>query len=203
MIYFAQAARQETMMLLTHFDISENSIETQGMKILASVLIYMPNLRQLRLQKNYIGEEGAMYLANAARGQALTHLKVLDIADNAIETGGMEMLASVLKYLSNLIELHISGNRIGDAGVKALSEAIKKKSLSKVYELFLNNNNIGEEGMQALWSALSTRQPVLSTQQPPLIYVYLSDNLINVWRNSNTNVRFIFHLKNNKLQRLS
>ena len=126
-----------------------------------------------------------MYFANAARGQALTHLKVLDLNDNAIETGGMEILVSVLEYLPNLIELHLSRNKIEHAGAKALSGAIGGKLLSNVHKLSLNHNKIGNEGMQDLWVALSTRKP-------PMIYVYLNDNNITSHRESTKNVRFVF-----------
>jgi Ran GTPase-activating protein (RanGAP) involved in mRNA processing and transport len=144
------------------------------MRILASVFIFMPVLTQLRIRKNNIGSEGTAYLANAIRNaQALSRLTVLDISENAIEAQGMEALAFVLNYVPNLTELNLGQNKIGNAGAKSLSQAIRNKRLSAVTLLSLDDNNIGDEGMEALSLAFSTRPS-------PAIDVYLTNNSITV-----------------------
>ena len=58
--------------------------------------------------------------------------------------------------LAHLMTLRLSGNQIGDDGMKAFSAAIASGALGGLKELYLNHNEIGSEGMIAFSSAIAS-----------------------------------------------
>ena len=58
--------------------------------------------------------------------------------------------------MSNLKELHLNQNQIGDLGMSSLSEALAKGALANLTLLTLRQNQIGDAGLSALAKAIIT-----------------------------------------------
>jgi Ran GTPase-activating protein (RanGAP) involved in mRNA processing and transport len=78
----------------------------------------------------------------------------LHLADNAIGPDGATALADGLAHLNNLQRLNLDGNRIGDAGARALSALINAGN-SQLVSLELFKNGIGNAGADAIAEAFT------------------------------------------------
>jgi Ran GTPase-activating protein 1 len=85
-----------------------------------SCLSLDPSCAQLNLSANILGSEGAAALAPA-----------------------IAVCASVTKIL-------VAGNKLGNAGVTVLCDALRESKVTKVQELGLRSNEIGPEGAKAV-----------------------------------------------------
>ncbi|XP_051978400.1 NACHT, LRR and PYD domains-containing protein 3-like [Xyrauchen texanus] len=186
-------------------------VTDEGCAVMASALRSNPShLRELDLSGNEIGDSGVMLLSNgldklhckleilrlrycgvthegcAALASALTsHLRELDLSGNKLGDSGVKLLsaglenhqckveilrlrycgvndegcavlASALSNHSHLRELNLSGNKLGDSGVKLLSAGLENPHC-KLETLSLNYCNITDEGCAALASAQRLR----------------------------------------------
>jgi hypothetical protein len=114
---------------------------------LANLLRSAANLQLLNLCSNGIDNEGVDLLVGAL---ANSRLGVLNLSNNNITARGCESLAGLLEGpKSNLEELHLSHNNIGDEGALIFANALA--SNSKLKKLFLSSNGITAEG----WSSFS------------------------------------------------
>ncbi|XP_072891037.1 ribonuclease inhibitor-like [Hemitrygon akajei] len=73
---------------------------------------------------------------------------------------GAEDLASALSTKPSLTELDLSGNELGDSGVKLVSVALVN-SECKIQKLELDNVGITDSGAEDLVSALSTKPSLM------------------------------------------
>ena len=80
----------------------------------------MPNLKQLWLMKNQIGDDGVAALASALRGGALPACKLIGLNNNQIADDGFAALASALRggALPVCTGIYFSGNPGSDDPVK-------------------------------------------------------------------------------------
>ena len=114
---------------------------------LANLLRSAANLQQLNLRNNDIDDEGVDLLVGAL---ANSRLGVLNLSNNSITARGCESLAGLLEGpKSNLEELHLSHNNIGDEGALIFANALANNNNLK--KLFLKGNDITTEG----WSSFS------------------------------------------------
>jgi len=135
---------------LTKLKLDRNSIGDEGAISLSSALLINTTLVELDLRWAHIGVEGAKKL-----GEALVvnySLTTLHLDWNGIEDEGAKSISESLKRNTTLTLLNICGNNIKDAGAKDLSESIKVNSTLTV--LNLGYNYIGEEGIKALNESL-------------------------------------------------
>jgi len=58
--------------------------------------------------------------------------------------------------LANLTKLYLSGNQIGDAGIKIFSETVASGALANLTTLYLHDNQIGDEGIKSFSTALAS-----------------------------------------------
>ena len=91
-------------------------------------------LRELNLNENWIGGEGAQALSG------LVNLITLNLSSNGIVAESVRVLSDLV----NLTTLNLSGNWIGAEGARVLS------NLDNLTTLDLSGNGIGDEGAQAL-----------------------------------------------------
>ena len=115
------------------------------------------SLSRLLLARCYVGDEGAVGLALCARSSAvLCGLRALSLADNRIGDAGMRALAEALALaMPQLTELTLSINRVGDEGMLALAENLSRSSLRYLAILRLDSNRIAHRGACALGRALA------------------------------------------------
>ena len=127
-----------------------NRIGNDGAKALADCLKHHTNLQTLLLDSNKIGSDGAKALADCLKHH--TNLQTLDLSSNEIGCDGAKALADCLKCLTNLQSLFLSSNNIGSDGAKALANCFKHHTNLQI--LYLRSNNIGSDGAKALADCL-------------------------------------------------
>ena len=83
--------------------------------------------------------------------------QVLNLSHNRIGDAGMSALSGACASgaLDKLEMLMLHANQIGDEGMKALAAAVAGGALDKLESLGLFSNPIGDEGMKALAEAVA------------------------------------------------
>ncbi|CAH3184561.1 unnamed protein product, partial [Porites lobata] len=81
------------------------------------------------------------------------HLDILDLGDNRIGDAGVSSLSQALTVSSSLTRLDLGCNRIGDAGASSLSQTLTANS--SLTSLDLGDNRIGDAGASSLSQALT------------------------------------------------
>ncbi|KAH1172414.1 hypothetical protein KIL84_008032, partial [Mauremys mutica] len=92
---------------------------------LAAVLRTNQSLTELKLSCNSLGSGGVRILCKGLK-HANCKLQRLDLGPCDLTAAGCGNLAAVLRTSQNLTELDLSGNKLGDAGVKLLCEGLKQ-----------------------------------------------------------------------------
>uniref|UniRef100_A0A8C1GL69 Si:dkey-23k10.2 n=1 Tax=Cyprinus carpio TaxID=7962 RepID=A0A8C1GL69_CYPCA len=169
---------------LRELDLTTNNVRDLGAKWLSVALQNSKcQLKILRLKKCGVTDESCADLASALRSNP-SHLKVLDLSENKLGDTGIKLLSkgpkcpaigleqlwltgcnithkgccaldlALTSNLSELKELNLSDNIIGDSGVKLLSDALQSPQC-KLQTLGLNDCGITDEGCDALISALT------------------------------------------------
>ncbi|XP_067302950.1 NLR family CARD domain-containing protein 3-like isoform X2 [Pseudorasbora parva] len=129
------------------------SIGEEGCAALASALRSNPShLRELNLNYNKPGDSGIKLLSDLLKNP-LCKLEKLQLCDCFITEEGFKTLVSGLRSNpSHLRDLNLNGNKIGDLGVKLLSDLLQDTQC-KLEKLQLKLCNF-QEGCAALVSAL-------------------------------------------------
>ena len=117
----------------------------------------LPELRELDLADNNIGDDGFSALADALCASATSKLERLTVSSNEIGDVGAARLGSALlgspAALRSLVELSLDNNWVGDEGVKALARAFEYGRLARLHILALDDNMIADAGAGAFADA--------------------------------------------------
>ncbi|XP_078059021.1 NACHT, LRR and PYD domains-containing protein 12-like [Mustelus asterias] len=140
-------------------DLRGNDLTDSCAEDLASALSTNRSLIDLNLGGNKLGDSGVKLLSVALRNpdckiQKL-HLRGNDLTDSCAED-----LASALSTNRSLIDLNLSGNKLGDSGVKLLSVALRNPDC-KIQKLHLRGNALTDSCAEDLASALSTNRSLI------------------------------------------
>ena len=119
--------------------------------LIASDLIFMAVVTELRLGSNPIGNNGAKAIAEALKVN--TVLTQLWLNDNKIGDNGAKAIAEALKVNTVLTTLYLGYNSIGVEGAKAIAEALKVNTVLTKLVLY-SNLSIGDEDAKAIAEAL-------------------------------------------------
>ncbi|XP_072894398.1 NACHT, LRR and PYD domains-containing protein 3-like [Hemitrygon akajei] len=125
-----------------------------GAEDLASALSTNPSLTELDLSNNTLGDSGVK-LVFSALGNTECKVQKLELNRVGLTDSGAENLASSLSTNPTLTELDLSNNKLGDSGVKLVSEALRNPEC-KIQKLRLNDVSLTDSGTDDLASALST-----------------------------------------------
>jgi Ran GTPase-activating protein (RanGAP) involved in mRNA processing and transport len=120
--------------------------------ILVRIRINDPTLKIVDFSENPnpIGDQGALNLANALKGNAT--LKELNLSGNQIGDDGVKSLVAVLKTIKTLTRVDLNANRIKNEGFKDLANLLKdNKTLTRVD---LGGNEAQIDGFRALLGEL-------------------------------------------------
>jgi Ran GTPase-activating protein (RanGAP) involved in mRNA processing and transport len=137
---------------LKELDLNNNLLGIQGAITIANVLHRLPNLQRFTLNNNDIQKEGAIAIINALHD--LPNLnKTIDLGQNNIGDGGAVEIAELLKGFPDLKILNLSRNHIRDNGAIAIANVLGRY-LPELQILNLNNNQIGPAGIIAIANQL-------------------------------------------------
>ncbi|XP_072893873.1 NACHT, LRR and PYD domains-containing protein 12-like isoform X2 [Hemitrygon akajei] len=146
---------------LTHVSLTDSGTEN-----LASALSANPSLTELNLSDNHLGDSGVKLVSAALRNPECK-IQKLWLIDVGLTDSGAEDLASALSTNPLLTGLDLSENKLGDAGVKIVSVALRNPEC-KIQKLRLTHVSLTDSGTENLASALSAN--------PSLTELNLSDN---------------------------
>ena len=131
--------------------------------VLASIIrsVALPQLTELSLLDNMIGNAGVRTIAEACAGGVLPQLTSLNLCYNEIGDAGVQVLAGALASgaLPQLTYLNLGGNYcIGDAGALALAAALaSSRPRAQLTKLLLHDTNIRYAGALAIVKVLGCR----------------------------------------------
>lgn len=159
---------------LIKLDLSYNDLRCLGCTILSEALqednhhSSCCSLRELILEKNDIGHEGAVALANSlATTTAVTssstsnHLHTLVLRGNAIGDVGAVAIGKMLEHNRSLKVLDVSSCSIGNEGGAAIGSGLSRNS--NLETLNLDKNNVGSGKDYSLFSEGVTHNNTLKS----------------------------------------
>ncbi|XP_038656818.1 NACHT, LRR and PYD domains-containing protein 12-like isoform X2 [Scyliorhinus canicula] len=182
--------------------LEENRLSDSCAEDLAFAVSTNWSLKDLNLSNNKLGDSAVRLLSVALRNPE-RKIQKLGLADACLTGSCAEVLVSVLNTNQSLTDLNLSGNKLGDSGVKLLCEALRKPDCkiqklglsavsltascaedlastlhanSVLSVLNLSYNKIGDSGMKLLSKAL--RNPDCKIQRLQLDDTRLTDSCI-------------------------
>ena len=113
-----------TTRAMTHLGVHHNGIGDLGAVALAEAFARGgAPLEEIAAYSNAIGPKGAAAIAKRLPSTT----KALDLGGNALGDDGCVAIARVVRTHPNLVELHVDHNGVGEAGAKALLDAMKSR----------------------------------------------------------------------------
>ncbi|CAF0750060.1 unnamed protein product [Rotaria sp. Silwood1] len=137
-------------------NLESNDITSEGAQYLAQILRNSRTLTELYLSKNFLGDRGVKYLANALSEDTIniqeqsnnsisvanqTILQHLYLGQNDITDEGIKYLCDMLKTNQTLSWLWLTDNKISNQGVKFLSNILVDYNMTLEW-LFLESNKL-------------------------------------------------------------
>ncbi|XP_038656835.1 NACHT, LRR and PYD domains-containing protein 3-like [Scyliorhinus canicula] len=136
-------------------DLDENALTASCADDLAAALSANRSLTDLELSRNNLGDSGVKLLSVALRDPACK-IQRLCLSDNTLTDSCAQDLTSALSANWTLKDLELGWNKLGDSGVKLLSEALRNPEC-KIRKLELYENDLSDCGAKDLASALRTK----------------------------------------------
>ncbi|XP_067833493.1 NACHT, LRR and PYD domains-containing protein 3-like [Heptranchias perlo] len=133
-----------------------NDLTASCTKYLVSVLTTKRSLTDLNLGNNKLGDSGVKLLSAALRNPDCK-IQKLQLCDNDLTDSCTRDLSSALSTNLSLTFLKLGNNKLGDSGVKLLSEALRNPDC-KIQTLGLDAVGLTDSCTKDLVSALSTNQ---------------------------------------------
>ncbi|XP_078266270.1 NACHT, LRR and PYD domains-containing protein 12-like [Rhinoraja longicauda] len=135
---------------LLNLELERNDLTHRCCEALAIIVSSNRMLRNVNLCDNHLGDKGICLLSTALKNTEC-RMQSLNLSNNDLSTGSWEELASVLVANRTLQELNVSSNRMGEAGLRILSVALKD-SRCRLQKLGLNNTSTFDFGMMGSYS---------------------------------------------------
>ena len=126
---------------LIELNLAENMLDYKAAKYLTEA--EFKALDKLNISKNYIGPLGMQILAEKG---LFPNLRELNVSENKLLKEGARALANG-EVFKDIISLYIEGNDINDYGVFLLGSG----NLKNISELFLARNKIGDDGVAHIY----------------------------------------------------
>ncbi|XP_067850819.1 protein NLRC3-like [Heptranchias perlo] len=130
---------------LENLELEKNDLTHRCCEALGFILSSNRMLTNLNLSNNNLGDRGICLLSTALK-EPQCRIQKLNLSNNNLSFGCWEELVSVLVTNQTLRELNVSNNRVGEAGLRTLSTALKDPRC-KLQKLGLNNTSTLDFGM--------------------------------------------------------
>jgi hypothetical protein len=128
-------------------DLTYNDITQRGVSILADALCSNKYLEELNISHNSISDSGVGYLTSAINSSVL---KRVDLAVNDISDEGAKYLAEMLATNTNLLQLSLSQNQIGNYGTNLLANVLAHGNTHLELLNLSGNRDISDESIDSL-----------------------------------------------------
>ncbi|XP_036420339.1 uncharacterized protein LOC118803910 isoform X2 [Colossoma macropomum] len=151
-------------LLQRELDLSKTGLRHMKLQQLCA-LLQDPHYRleKLMLSNCSITDEGCAALASAFRTNP-SHLRELDLSGNKVGNSGVKHLSQLLKHSKCTLEkLHLSFCSITEEGYAALASALKSNRSSHLIELDLRGNDFGQIGLKELTDLIEDSNCKLKT----------------------------------------
>lgn len=135
---------------ITHLDLSHNKIADRGVRALAKLLDNRSVISILNLSDNQIHSEGGRALARAIRGNF--SLISLNVRLNRLMDDGGRTICDVLRANQVMERLNIGSNQLGALTVQSISALLRLNHRMK--QLDLSGNHFDETGGRVIREAL-------------------------------------------------
>lgn len=162
--HILQIQKLRTMCDVCYLQSDKNDIDAI---LIASILVTNHTLREVKLNGNNIGDQGATCLAKALENNST--IVWLSLSSNLITDKGTSAIAIFLKINQTLQTLVLERNKIGDEGAEAIGKALKSNRTLRC--LNLGNNKIGKTGAKEIAESLQ--------RHPGLKKLYLETNKLD------------------------
>jgi len=132
-------------------DLINEKIGDEEAKEVAQFLIETPisSLKSLKLAKNNIGDEGVKWILSALDHPSCNHITDLNLGFNKMTEKSGNVIGEFLAQNTTLINLDVSFNHLGNTGVQAICDGMKKNDTLEYLDL--NHTRLsGEEGGEIL-----------------------------------------------------
>ncbi|XP_078087478.1 NACHT, LRR and PYD domains-containing protein 3-like [Mustelus asterias] len=136
-------------------DLNDNALTDLCAEDLTSALSTNQLLTALELSNNNLGDLGVKQLSAALKNPNCK-IQRLSLCDNTLTDSCAKDLTSALSANWIIKDLNLGWNKLGDSGVKLLTEALKSPDC-KIRKLHLYNNGLTDSSVEDLVSALSTK----------------------------------------------
>ncbi|XP_055521490.1 NACHT, LRR and PYD domains-containing protein 12-like [Leucoraja erinacea] len=137
---------------IKHLDLDSCSIQCEGLQWLKPIL---HKCQHLSLGDNDLGNSGVKLVSEALRNPDCK-IQTLGLNSVGLTVSGAVDLASALSTNHTVTKLVLSGNKLGDSGVKLVSEALRNPDC-KIQTLWLGSVGLTDSGAKDLVSTLSTK----------------------------------------------
>ncbi|XP_059008734.1 ribonuclease inhibitor isoform X1 [Mustela lutreola] len=141
------SSSQIRVLWLWHCDIT-----TTGCRDLCRVIRAKQSLKEMNLADNVLGDEGARLLCESVLEPGC-QLQALWMKTCSFTTASCASFGEMLAQNKHLMELHLSCNKLGDAGVRELCEGLRQPG-TVLRELWIGDCDVGDEGCASLASLL-------------------------------------------------
>uniref|UniRef100_A0A6T8GDL3 Uncharacterized protein n=3 Tax=Hemiselmis andersenii TaxID=464988 RepID=A0A6T8GDL3_HEMAN len=146
---------------LKKLDLAWNAITAAGCRVLCKSIVTTKNLTCIILNKNNIGDKGAVALAFVLKPEPMKpepKISKVELIGNQIGPAGATAIAEALMKNKVIKRLHMGGNEVGDKGAKPMSELVMKNVSLK--QVFLDHNGITDKGAKMLAHAMKVNSKI-------------------------------------------
>ena len=138
--------------LLQKIDVSQNYLNTAGVKKFATAIEKTMNLESLIMRSNDINEDAAEALADSLKNKS--SLEVLDLGVNRIHAGGAIKISQALKNNTTLQKLNLHNNVIESYAAEEISLMLTNKT--NLLEINISQNSFKSQGIIVIAKSLQT-----------------------------------------------
>ena len=111
---------------------------------------FMGSVTNLNLQSNPLKDEGVKAICEAIQSNKRTKLSFLNVVNTDIGSVGAKSVGALAAVLPSMTQVLVGYNNLGDEGVTALCNMVRKSTVSQVQELGLEDTRIGPDGAKAV-----------------------------------------------------